>query len=234
MSTKTKNSIAEQLKTADVRINNSISNEDVKVEVTKMGYGLEKLTEGKELLENAKLAVRDAVSLEGEAKNATENESKRRKEAEDAYQDFAKVCRARFQKDQSKLDMLGLTGKQPQSTAEFIKAGYTLFGNAIDIQEILIVVSENGYTAEKLAADKAKIEAYENANKEQVSAKGASETATFEQNKALKKLNEWVSEYTKIAKVALRNNPKLLDKLGISLGNQRKGKKKVKEAAQQA
>ena len=60
-----------------------------------------------------------------------------------------------------------------------------------------------------------------------LTAKGAAQQATREQDATLKALNEWVGQYTRIAKVALRDKKHLLEKLGI-------GVRMSKTAAQRA
>jgi len=226
MASKSNHSIAEQLKAAEIRITNSLSNDDVKAEVAKKGYTEQKLLEGKALREAASAAVSRQISLAGAAQEATALESDSRAIAHKAYQDFAKICRAKFKAGSSELVTLGLTGKEPKSTAEFIKVAYILFDNAKTDAAIVDKVKGNGYTVEFLTEERVKIENYEKANAVQVSIIGDAENATKLQHKALKELNEWISEYTQIARVALGDKEKLLEKIGISSAKRGGGRKK--------
>ena len=47
-------------------------------------------------------------------------------------------------------------------------------------------------------------------------AKGASQQASQEQEAALKAMNDWVAQYLKFAKVALRGKKQLLEKIGVT------------------
>jgi len=47
-------------------------------------------------------------------------------------------------------------------------------------------------------------------------AKGSAQQATVDQDAALAKMNEWVAQYLKIAKVALRNKRQSLEKIGVT------------------
>jgi len=210
-----RNTIAEQLKIASIRIDNSLANNDVKTEVAKKGYTEEKLLEGKEIIKKADAAVKVRISLDGAAQDATAVEKQRKNNAHNAYQGFAKIARAKYKPGSPELVTLGLVGAERVSTAEFIKAGYVLFDNAKSDAAIAAAVATNGYTAEVLTAERAKIEAYEKANKDQTSAIGDAQNATEEQTKALKAMNDWISEFTKIARVALNGKKKLLEKIGI-------------------
>ena len=94
----------------------------------------------------------------------------------------------------------GRVGKEPRGTAAFIQAGYTLFDNARDVAAL----ADFGYDADKIAAERAKIEAYDQANQAQEMAKGSAQQATQDQDAALAAMSDWVAQYLKIAKVALR------------------------------
>jgi hypothetical protein len=47
-------------------------------------------------------------------------------------------------------------------------------------------------------------------------AKGASQQAAQDQEAALKAMNDWVAQYLKIAKVALRGKKQSLEKIGVT------------------
>ena len=78
------------------------------------------------------------------------------------------------------------------------------------------LLADFGYDADRLAAERAKIEAFDTANQAQEMAKGAAQQATQDQDAALAKMNEWVAQYLKIAKVALRGKKQLLEKIGVT------------------
>jgi hypothetical protein len=100
----------------------------------------------------------------------------------------------------------------PKATAAFIAAGYTLFDNAGSITAL----ADYGYSADKIAAERATIETLDTANQTQEAAKGAKQQATQDQDAALALMNDWVAQYLKIAKVALRGKKQLLEKIGVT------------------
>ena len=102
-----------------------------------------------------------------------------------------------------------------ETTAGFLGQALTLFDNALNVPEIKTVLAEYGYSAERLQTERAKIEDYDQANQTQEAAKGAAQQATVVQNKALAELDSWMARYLKIAKVALRHDKQLLEKIGI-------------------
>jgi hypothetical protein len=208
--TRPKSTIADRLNAAQLAINNSRTDEEIQSLVTAFGYTSARLTEGCELYERAQAAVQAQALAEGAQKGATQVELDAKKAAADAYQALARVARAAC--SPSQLSALGLGGKMPRDTAGFLAAAYTLFDNAVTIPSL----SGFGYTSEKLAAERGRIAAYDEANRKQEAAKGAAQQATREQDAALQALNEWTAQYLKIARVALREKPQLLEKLGIA------------------
>ena len=223
--------IAELLKDADIRVDNSLSNADIKQAVAKKGYSEENLLIGKGLVNGARSAIKSQVTFAGNLRTSTALEANCKNEAHRAFQDLAQTARATWPLKSPQLAKLGLSNSEPESTAAFIKAGYILFDNAISDAEITAELAKKGYTVEELSAGRTKIEAYETANKNQVSAIGSAKDSTKQQKDAVKAMNKWISEYTKIAKIALRDNETLLSKIGIIIkkrGPAKKNNKNIK------
>ena len=70
--------------------------------------------------------------------------------------------------------------------------------------------------ADKVAAERAKIAAFDATNQAQEAAKGAAQQATQDQEAALAAMNDWTAQYLKIAKVALRFKKQALEKIGVT------------------
>lgn len=209
MPTRPMTTTAQQLNAAQLAIVNSLADPEIKAAVAQYGYTTAKLNAGKRLYDTALAAVNAQKSGKGDQKTATADLKAKEKDARDAYQAAAKVARATLDKDG--LAKLGLS-KEPRGTAGFIQAGYTLFDNAAESG----LLAEFGYDADRLAAERAKIEAFDQANQAQEMAKGAAQQATQDQDAALAAMNDWVAQYLKIAKVALRGKKQLLEKIGVT------------------
>jgi len=125
------------------------------------------------------------------------------------------VARAAFQRDKAKLAILGLDNPMPNPLPLFITMATALFDNASHTAEIADTLKSYGYTTDKLSKERGKIVELTAANAAQESAKGAAQQATFEQNNAMEVLDYWMGGFVKVAKVALREQPQLLEKLGI-------------------
>ncbi len=202
--------IADQLNAAQLAVNNSLADEEIQALVSGFGYSSQGLQGGCELFERAQAAVQAQKLAAGAQQVATQAVVDAKTAAADAYQALAKVARAIC--NSSQLTALGLNRQMPRDTAGFLTAAYTLFDNAATLGTL----SDFGYTPEKLTLERGKVTAYDQLNQRQEAAKGAAQQATREQEAALKELNEWLAQYLKIAKVALREKPQLLEKLGIA------------------
>ena len=211
MSTRPHHTIASQLNSAQLAISNSLSDPEIQSLVAQFGYPAEKLNAGKTLYDCALAAVNAEKSAAGTQQEATRTLTQAENASHDAYQALAKAARALFAKDKAQLNALGLSGSAPKDTAGFIASAYTLFDNA----RTLPALADYGYDSVKLQSERTKIATYDTANQGQESAKGAAQQATREQDAALQALNNWTSQYLKIARVALRAKSQLLEKIGV-------------------
>ena len=223
-----KSSIADQLNAAQLAISNTIADPAIQAAVAAYGFPAAKLTEAKKLYDAALAAVNAQSAAAGAQQDASAALDKAGKSAHDAYQALARVARAVTPK--AGLAALGLEGAEPRDTAGFAAAAYTLFDNAGKQAGL----AAYGYDAARLTAERAKIAAYDQANQKQEAAKGAAQQSTRDQEAALKALNAWTAQYIKIARVALRDKPQLLEKLGVAARTsltaaQRAGRKKAAE-----
>jgi len=211
---KAKTSIADRLSAAQVAIQNTLADTGILTAVAAYGYSVEKINAGKGVYDRAVAAVNAQIAATGAQRETTAAMEAAKKAAYTAYQSLAKVARAIFIQDKSKLTRLGLTGTMPKSTAGFLTAAYALFENAStpEIQSLLV---NYGYDSAKLQSERALVEAYDTANRIQEQAKGAAQQATRDQEAALKELDQWYSQYIKITRVALQGKKELLEKLGI-------------------
>jgi hypothetical protein len=206
---KSKPTIAEQLNLTQVALDNSLADPEIQALLAARSYTAEKLAEGQALLTSARAAISTQEAALGSQRVATEALVPLRTQAVDAYQALAKIARAIT--SPGFLAGLGLKGRMPVSIAGFLAAAGILFDNATLLPDL----AAYGYTAAELTAERAKITAYASANILHEAAKGATRQAAIEQAAALLALHEWMARYRKIARVALRRKPQLLEKLGI-------------------
>jgi hypothetical protein len=112
-------------------------------------------------------------------------------------------------------DGLGLDKPMSHRTSLFITMALALFDNAAGTPAIAQRLARFAYTPGRFASERGKIEALIEALRAQESAKGAPQTATAQRDAAMAALDDEMSTLRRIAKIALKHQPQLLEKLGI-------------------
>jgi len=217
MPTNLNRAIANKLQAAQVAIFNTPGDADLQTAVAAFGYGPDKLREGEQVYQRAVAAV-DARALAWAAqKAATAQLQTVRLALNEAYQLVAKVARVVL--TDSELVALGLNrkGGMPRQAVELWDAAGLLFSNARKAGTIGAKLAEVGVGPEALDRATAVLEAWQSARFVRDNAIRDGKTATDEQAAALRDLTVWVATYIKIARIALRDQPALLEKLGVKV-----------------
>lgn len=197
-------------------IENTLSTSEIAEAVNQYGYNVEKLTDGKRILDEAVLLCEEQERKYGDRYTISENKQTILEKAKKEYVKHVKLARIAFKDSAATFKQLGLNGKRADSMDGFLTEA-SLFYNLIlnnttfkekmagfgvieekilEIKQLLIEVNEN-----RMKLSKAKSEA---------------EQSTELRNKKLVEMDLWITSYIKVARVALEDNPQLLEALGIS------------------
>jgi hypothetical protein len=213
---------------------NAASDEEIMALVQPYKYDAPKMEQGKTNYNNADAAVEKQkldYIRQFEAKAIFDQAHD---EANDYYIELIVLFRLALAGDPLKLQMLGLDGRRPRRFASWLRQVNRFYNNAIDNQEILPLVAEYGVTNEKLIAGKELVKKVEIANDDHDKARGTAQQSTVDRNKTLKILDEWTFAFKKVCRLALKDRPQLLEKLGIvvlSEGYKRKTEEENEEPA---
>lgn len=210
-----KNSIPTQLKSAEAAINNALKYAEIKAAVLPYGYTVAKLNGGRGLYAEASAAFDHALALGGDQQVATAEVNSALKIARKVYQDLAKLCRVVFAKQPGTLARLGLNKPMPRPMDDFVVAADTLFNWNEHTQDIKDALEAKTYDSSKVSQERSKIAALNVARQTQKGFMGDAQEAKAAQRTALKELHEWYMEFRKLARLALKDKPQLLEKLGI-------------------
>jgi hypothetical protein len=207
-------SIARQLSAASLAINNTLGDAEILGLVAAFGYNTTRMSEGQRIYLAAASAVNGQTVAAGAQRQATLNLRSAEQRARASYQALAQLSRAVFMRNPATLAMLGLVGTTPSASPEFLRAANTLFDTAMRIREISATLASYGYDDAKLRREHEVIVAFSRACEAQVAAIGAAQQATRDRKAALKAQADWLAQYLKIARIALRDKPQLYEKLG--------------------
>lgn len=228
MARKPHNSELIRIERYESTLKNSISNPEILSLVSAKGYPQEKLNEGLGLVDEARQKVGAKPAALGSMKEATSATVEAGKAAMEAYQDLSNVAKATFRDKPQKLATLGLDKPMPRNPEELAERGVALINNIAKDDAIKTAMTAHGYPDEVLKAERAKFEECMELEAEQNSAKGQKEVSTDESQAAMNALDDWMMEYRRIAKVALRKKKNLMEKIGIKV---RMAKTKAQRAA---
>lgn len=209
--------IAARIHRAEIAITGHVSDPEIIAALEAFGYDDAKRTDGMNLLASANATLVTVQEARAAQLAATQAVKDAEKLARTAYADLATVARTVLKGNTAALASLGLnSGPAPKGTAAFLLAADKLFAGATTApQTVKDTLAGVGYNAAKLASEQAKIAALHTTNQAQEQAKGTSQNLTPEQERLLAELDSYTSQLRKLARIALRATPQLLEKLGM-------------------
>nr|WP_309686267.1 hypothetical protein [Armatimonas sp.] len=217
MATRRKIIVAKQIERARLMIDGTLSNPDIQDAVAPYGYPATRMQEGKALLDTVQARRSAAESRRTVKKTKTGTVQSATNAAFQAMTPLVGIARAVLQGNPIALGALGLDlGPLPRSRAGLLDRGRRFLNALATDLALADQLAGFGLIAAKRTALQATLTALEQAQSEQAGAKGAAEDATPAVQEALEALNAWVMQYRKLARIALKAHPQLLEKLGMT------------------
>ena len=208
-------SIDSFLSQAQVAIDNSLNNPKILGYVSDFGYSTARIQKGKALYSSAMAAQLAQTAESGEQISASQTLGEAWDKAKKTYMRLIKVARVALKKNTGATAQLALGGKRKESLSGWLAQANQFYQNALADKAMLAELKEFGITDVKLKAGLAELAVIEQANLVQEKEKGEAQAATQKRDAALDELQDWLSDYLAIAKVALEDDPQLLEGLGI-------------------
>ncbi len=208
-------SIDSFLNRARVSINNALSTPQIQQYLKEYGYTPEKIQTGKTLYETALAAQQKQRQEYGEQISATEALNRLWEEAQTSYMRCVKIARIAFKNNPGIATQLAINGTRKRNFSGWLLQAKQFYINALGNPEILKGLAEYGITKAKLQGCQKQMEIVETANLTQEKEKGEAQNATKIRDRAMDELNEWSSDFIAIARIALEEEPQLLESLGI-------------------
>jgi len=212
---KTKRTLAEKLLSAQVAIDNAISDVEIKTLLTEYGYDDVRLGEGKALLDTTNQLQQTQQKEYGDQFEATNALNSIWDSANNDYIRFVKISRVALKNEFAIYQKLGLNGVRKASLSGWLAQAKQFYLNALADSTALAKLSTFGITDIKLEAGKALVEETESKNAIQEKEKGEAQQSTIERDQGADMLFEWLSDFMVIARIALEGKPQLLEKLGV-------------------
>jgi hypothetical protein len=160
------------------------------------------------------------IKLHGQQYRAKKKFEKLFDETNEIYQEHLRFIRLYFEDDPEKLKELGAYEKRIRDTNGWLKQSKTCYKNFTDDPEALAGFDEFGVTLEDLQNTEQKVFEVDAADKLTGIRKmklGAAQDAVEKRDDALKELHKFMTKFKAICRIALKDHPQLLEKLGIKV-----------------
>jgi hypothetical protein len=214
MATKRTLSEAEALEQYRVAFENVEKQPEIATIMAEFGYDETLLTEGKTLLTKTRQAFDFNKKEDDETSEAYKNFTQLKENLAITYTLHRKKGKVIFRNEPTTLSKLALTGSLPTAYIkwlETVKKFYTVAAADSEIQSKLVRLK---ITTEEINETIELITDLETARALYLREKGESQDATKLKDKAFGEIDNWMSEFYAVAKIALEDNPQLLESLG--------------------
>lgn len=176
------------------------------------GYAASRWAEGRALLEEAEALVLAQGVRRGEQHAATEATQAARAVANDAYSKTLKIARIALT-DPGSVTSLQLAGPRRRTLSGWLDQATSFYANLGPDQ--VTALGRYGYTQAKLANEGTLVEVVVQRMRAQARRAGEARQATSDRNAALGRLDHWLGELRTVLRVALADDPQLLESVGI-------------------
>lgn len=200
---------------ADLALTNAKEVKEINNYLKEYRYDEARLQEGRELYEKADKLYHQKQTKYGGWKHNIILVEQARKELNERYRVDLEVARVAFRKEKEVLSKLDGRGTRKVSLSGWMKQVNVFYSNALSDREIQERLADFGLGEEKLAAGKELVEKLEEAVSRKEAAKGEAQRATKERDRALLELRGWLADFRRIARLALREDPQLIEALGF-------------------
>ena len=214
MASKRNFSEAKTLLIYETTLANTRNSKDIAKYMSSVGYDSIKMDEGDALLAKTKKASRTCTSKKHNINDKYKAFSDLSTSMLDSFTIHRKTARVAFRKDKENVEQLALNEEVPKAYSawlELIKKFYAGIENSKKIQEKL---SELNLEIETISDQQEMILELEKARADYLESKAESQKATKAKDEAFDELYEWMKDFYEMAKVAMRNDKKLLISFG--------------------
>lgn len=214
MATKRTLSEAETLEQYRVALENAESQTEIATIMAEFGYDETLLTEGKTLLTKTREAFDFNQKEDDETTESYSNFSSTKENLAKTYSLHRKKGKVIFRKEPTTLSKLSLTGSLPSAYIKWLETVKKFYAVASEDTAIQAKLVRLKITPEEITETIQQITNLEVARATYLREKGESQDATKAKDKAFAEIDDWMSEFYAVAKIALEDNPQLLESIG--------------------
>lgn len=201
-----------QMERVRIAIQGALNSPSILKQLALYGYDRKKVLEGKALYEKMKLLENTMKQEKGAQLKTTDELHAAFDQAYRQYIKHVKIARMAIPHNRELWRILDLSGERKRTISGWLYQAETFYMNLYHIESAM---ANFGVTSEELSQAQAMMEAVAAARVKQFGDISEAQLAKKERDNALGALNDWYRKFIIIAKVALDNNPQMLEALGI-------------------
>lgn len=205
---------AETLEQYRVSFENVEIQSEIAAIMAEFGFDEASITTGKALYTKTRDAYNFNKKEDDETSETYINFTVARENLAKTYTLHRKKAKVIFRNDPNILNKLALTGSLPTSYIKWLEVVKKFYSVAIGNTAIENKLLRLKVTSTDLANAVAEIGALTSARAEYLREKGESQNSTKSKDKAFGEIDDWMSEFYAVAKIALEDKPQLLESLG--------------------
>lgn len=205
---------AETLELYRVSLNNTENQPEIANAMAEKGYDASVISQGKALLAKARQLF-DANRIEdNETSAAYANFTQAKSDLEATYGVHRKLAKVVFKNDGVTLDRLGILGRIPRPYTSWMEKVKTFYSEVVADSALQNQLSRLNISIDELNTGESQIAVLEAARENYLREKGESQKTTKSKDDALEEIDDYMSDFYAVAKVALVSEPQLLESMG--------------------
>jgi len=197
----------------DEVLGQSLSDQNLVSTLSSFGYGLNEMEKGRMLLEDLKMTDQEQEASRQRRVELNKERNQLQKDIQRRYMRWIKLGRVVFDEDKMARQTLGLDGPREKHFDEWYRQVYMFCRNLLAEKNWMQAMNGFGVKRNDVENVLSDLEKLEELNTRFEHAKDISKKMTQKKQDQLMQLQDWLSDYLKIARLALEEKPELLNKL---------------------
>ena len=215
MATRPKYSEQEILEKFRVTFANLVNQKTIATTMAEYGYTPEETSIGKQLFESAINAINFNKQEGNETIASRANFDSRLLWLTDTYASHRRKAKVIFRKDPVTLKQLGLWGRYSHAYVKLVALMKTFYNGILSNPDHIAKLAAYKISEDEIKNCITEISALETSRQLYLNEVGESQEATKLKDKAMSELVEWMDDLYSVAKIAMEDQPQLLESIGV-------------------
>jgi hypothetical protein len=215
MKVKITNSENEAFQAYKLALTNAELQAEIASAMATYGYSAQVIAEGKALLDETIAAYNSNQKENNETREAKANFDQKYSDLQTTYNKHRKLAKVVFRNDDLNYQKLALKGRVPQAYVNCMAIVKTFYSEIVNDNNLQSKLARLNFTKEEAENGLSFIADLENLRNIYLREKGESQEATQKKDVTFAKLDNWMQDFYAVAKIAMEEQPQLLEAIGI-------------------